>query len=279
MAREPVRHENYQHDEQFTREFMSRRTAVASAKFLLPHLQPGMRVIDCGCGQGSVTVDLAEVVAPGGEAVGIDVRESDLESARELAAQRDVGNVKFDFARIYELPFSDNSFDAAVAHQVLHHLGDPFTALKEIHRVLKRGGVVCATDHAWDVVIRAPLNPALEAWDALRPRVISHIGGTPEFARNQTAVMRKAGFSRTESYLTVGRGGEVAASTPRERRGDGPRLNPNVAYIRSVARKVVLEQGWATVEEVDAMEAALLAADEDPDAMWVLPVCWALGWK
>lgn len=41
------------------------RTAAVDASFLVPHLSPGMAVLDCGCGPGLITVDLAEIVAPG----------------------------------------------------------------------------------------------------------------------------------------------------------------------------------------------------------------------
>src|SRR5258708_19512516 len=41
------------------------RTAENSAAYLLPHLRPGMTVLDVGCGPGTITVDLAARIAPG----------------------------------------------------------------------------------------------------------------------------------------------------------------------------------------------------------------------
>src|SRR4029450_10105787 len=49
-----------------------RRTG-AGAAFFLQYLRPGMRLLDCGCGPGSITVDLAHAVGPG-EGIGIDLR-------------------------------------------------------------------------------------------------------------------------------------------------------------------------------------------------------------
>ena len=51
---------------------MARRSLTGTFGFLLPHLKPGMRVLDCGCGPGSITADVAEFVAPG-EVIGVDI--------------------------------------------------------------------------------------------------------------------------------------------------------------------------------------------------------------
>jgi 2-polyprenyl-3-methyl-5-hydroxy-6-metoxy-1,4-benzoquinol methylase len=73
---------------------LARRVAATSAAFFLPHLRPGLRLLDCGCGPGSITFGLAEAVAPG-EVVGFDVQPAQVERARALAAERGVPNVRF----------------------------------------------------------------------------------------------------------------------------------------------------------------------------------------
>src|SRR5262249_59558097 len=62
-----------------------KRTAAEAAGFLLPHLRAGMRLLDVGCGPGSITLGLAEAVAPG-EVVAGDPSPHLLEGARPLAA-------------------------------------------------------------------------------------------------------------------------------------------------------------------------------------------------
>ena len=104
-----------------------------------------MRLFDCGCGPGTITVDLAQEIAPGA-AIGIDLREHALTHGRELAQERGITNVAFRAASIYQLPYADASFDAAFACAVLQHLAAPLAALKEIRRVLKPGGVIGIVD-------------------------------------------------------------------------------------------------------------------------------------
>src|SRR5262245_22131189 len=99
----------YQVDDAWSRAVFARRTG-AGAAFFLRHLQPGMRLIDCGCGPGSITVDLAQAVTPG-EAIGIDLHEEALTHGRQLACARGLSNVTFQVASVYRLPFPEGSFD------------------------------------------------------------------------------------------------------------------------------------------------------------------------
>lgn len=115
------------------------RTATEWVPFFLPHLRPGMSLLDCGCGVGSITLDLAERVAPG-QVVGVDLDESQIAMARAEAERRGLSNVRFEVASIYELPFPNGSFDAALAHTLLFHLHDPLRALRVLRQMLKPAG-------------------------------------------------------------------------------------------------------------------------------------------
>src|SRR5437879_5013939 len=79
---------------------LGRRTAAVEADFFVPHLRSGMAVLDCGCGPGSITVDLAEIVAPG-QVVGVDLAEEQLAGARALATARGLANVRFEHGDIH----------------------------------------------------------------------------------------------------------------------------------------------------------------------------------
>jgi len=261
--------------EQFTREVIARRAAREVAGFLLPHLRSGMRLIDCGCGPGNVTADLAGVVDPG-DVVGIDISERDLESGRALVRDRGIGNVTFQVASVYELPFPDGSFDVAFAHALLQHLGDPLAALKEMRRVLRPGGLAGIADPAWHRALRAPTNPILDAWDALRTRTIAHNGGSPFYASNQRALLREAGFRQTEGGAWMaGADRSGAAGTLDTTRSSA---QAHLARLRGSVEQLALQQGWASQEELDAMADALVAWGDRPDAFYALPICWGLGW-
>lgn len=111
---------------------LGRRTAADRAAFFLPHLRPGMRLLDAGCGPGSITVGLVAAVAPG-EVVGVDLEPRQIAAARALAHERQALGVRFAVADVYRLPFPDASFDAAFAYTVLFHLREPVRALSHRH--------------------------------------------------------------------------------------------------------------------------------------------------
>ena len=117
------------------------RTAENSAGYLLPHLRPGDRLLDVGCGPGTITVDLASRVAPG-DAIGIDAADDVVAEAVHAAESAGCPNVTFARGDAYSVAAAAGTFDVVHAHQVLQHLGDPIAALTEMRRVL--GPAVCS---------------------------------------------------------------------------------------------------------------------------------------
>jgi ubiquinone/menaquinone biosynthesis C-methylase UbiE len=127
---------------------MSSRTAGSRVSFFLSALAPGMRVLDAGCGPGTITLGLARAVSPGGSCFGVDREASQIERARSAGANDEMTAIAFETASIYELPFPDATFDAVLSHAVFEHLARPQAALAELRRVLRPGGVlgVCSSD-------------------------------------------------------------------------------------------------------------------------------------
>ena len=75
------------YDSEQSRRMHGGRTAQVHGAFFLPHVRVGMKLLDCGCGSGSITLGLADVVAPG-QVTGIDIASSELERARTSANQQ-----------------------------------------------------------------------------------------------------------------------------------------------------------------------------------------------
>jgi SAM-dependent methyltransferase len=233
-----------------------------------------MRLIDCGCGPGSITIDLAHAVTPG-EVIGIDLRAEALRDGRTLARDRGLTNVAFQVANLSQLPFHDGAFDAAFAGAVLQHLGAPLEALKEVRRVLKPGGVIGIVDGSAPITFRYPTNPLLEAWDKLRVLERDYRTGCPSPALQLRALLREAGFARAHASGTMTTEAGPPAGTPEETR----RVAQNhLIQLRGVRGKVALAQGWATQQELEQMAAALMAWGDDPDAFYARPVFTAIGW-
>ncbi|MBA2681772.1 MAG: methyltransferase domain-containing protein [Ktedonobacteraceae bacterium] len=115
-------------------------------------LREGATVLDVGCGAGQDAQDLAQVVGPGGQVVGIDSSETMLEEARAHAASLQLP-VEYILADAAQLPFADASFDGCQAARVLGHLQDPGRAISEMVRVVKPGARIVAADADFDLIV------------------------------------------------------------------------------------------------------------------------------
>ena len=249
---------------------MASRTAQRHAAFLISHLKPGMNVLDCGCGPGSITIGLAEIVAPG-EVIGTEIEESQLEFGRAAAQRLEVKNVTFKQADIYELPFADESFDAVFISSVLGNLREPLRGLLGAHRVLKPGGVIGVKefDHGGDLL--HPLTPDLMKGINLYNRLRRHNGHDPEGGRKVPAFLDEAGFRRvtiTATYDTFA-GSQVL-----------PQVGGLFAAIVSEAfAEPLLRLGWTTPEEVQDIVHAWRELPEAPGAFYAVAWCEVLAWK
>ncbi len=108
-------------------------------------LQRGNDVLDVGCGTGTATVEMARRVAPNGRITGIDPSPEMLAVARTLLPKADA-NVQWLLGRAEALPFAAQSFDRVSAFFSLRNMGDWRHAVREIHRVLRPGGLAAVLD-------------------------------------------------------------------------------------------------------------------------------------
>jgi SAM-dependent methyltransferase len=174
------------------------RTAANSAGHLLPVLRPGLTVLDVGCGPGTITADLAALVASpdgSGRVTAMEITAEALGLARAEIAGRGQGNVDFAVGDVHALPFPDDSFDVVHAHQVLQHVGDPVQALRELRRVCRPGGHIAVRDSDYTAFTWYPRLPELDEWLALYQRLARANGGEPDAGRRLLAWAHAAGLT------------------------------------------------------------------------------------
>ena len=187
----------------YSKEFLQlldRRSAGTSAAYLLPHLKPGMKLLDFGCGPGTISVGLAGAVAPG-ECYGIDVEASQIEIARAAAAAGGHDNMVLQTGDVTDLPFEDDYFDVAHGHAVLMHVPDTHAALAEVKRVLKPGGLLASREFICDSSFIEPERTDLNSsWETFGDLLAAN-GGHPQMGRQLKGVLLAAGFDDIQAGL------------------------------------------------------------------------------
>jgi ubiquinone/menaquinone biosynthesis C-methylase UbiE len=248
--------------------FMANRTLDSHASFFKPYLKSGIKLLDCGCGPGTITLDFAKVIAPG-TVTGIDIGSSQISVARENALKQAVNNAEFQEATIYDLPFGDNSFDAAFSHAVLEHLQEPTKALQELFRVLKPGGILGVRTPDWGGFLIAPSSPELDKAIAYYKLLQQRNGGNPYVGRQLRGLLREAGFSgikATASYECYENLGSIAEYLA---------LRIESSRIQDQA----IEQGWTDLQSLESMSKALREWSQHPDGIFAQAWCEAVGQK
>ena len=151
----------------------------------------GQRVLDVGCGPGALTTELVRLLGPD-KVTAVDPSEPFVAAARE----RHPG-VRVEQAAAEELPFADDSFDAALAQLVVHFMADPVAGLREMARVTRGGGVVaaCVWDHGGG---QGPLSPFWDAAHQLDADVMDESALAGARAGHLTELFEAAGLREVE---------------------------------------------------------------------------------
>jgi SAM-dependent methyltransferase len=103
-------------------------------------LQPGQHLVDLGCGTGRTTIEMARRVAPGGQAVGVDIAEPMLVRARQHAADAGADNVEFVQADVQSHDLGDGTFDAAYSRFGVMFYTHPVAAFTAVRKAIRPGG-------------------------------------------------------------------------------------------------------------------------------------------
>ena len=237
------------------------RTVENSAAYLAPHLDPGMSLLDVGCGPGNLTVDFARLVAPG-RVVGIDNVDSIVRRATSDAPE-DAGNVEFTVGDVHEMDFADDTFDVVHAHQVLQHVSDPVAALCEMRRVARTGGIVAARDADYAAMAWGPVDDRLDRWLALYETVARGNGGEPDAGLYLPAWVSAAGFEDVEQSASVWR-----FDTPSDRSWWGSLWADRIRD--SAFADHAIERGHASRSDLDEIAEAWLDWVANPDGWFTV---------
>lgn len=172
-------------------DIMSRGESVGRMRALdLVDARPGMRILDLACGPGTLSRRLADLIAPGGEVVGVDLAPGMI----DLARSANIANARFDIMDIEQLSFDNGSFDAAICGHGFQFASDLPRAMSEARRVLRANVRLAASVPAVMHVesVWALLDPIVDRWLPPAPKAIDQVA-TRETVNDVTA-WRQAAF-------------------------------------------------------------------------------------
>jgi ubiquinone/menaquinone biosynthesis C-methylase UbiE len=159
-------------------------------------IQPGQRVLDLGCGTGTLTIMIKQSIPEAGVA-GLDGDPRVLDIARSKADKAGL-DIKLDQGMAYQLPYPDQSFDRVLSSFVFHHLesDDKRKTMKEVYRILRPGGEFYLLDLGKS---HKTYERILSLWNRVLERATDNVKGLlPE-------MMREAGFELVQvtAYFTT----------------------------------------------------------------------------
>jgi SAM-dependent methyltransferase len=235
-----------------------------------PYVQKDSRILDCGCGPGSITVGLAEWAFQG-EVIGVDTAEESLQVARDLARKHHLPNVEFREGDLFELPFANSSFDVVFSSAVLCHVQRPDKAISEMKRVLRPNGYLAIRDVIVDAAVFYPQDDLLRDFFRVIGLGMSHTGGNPNIGRELGVFLSETGFG--DVLLTVG----TNQPSSFEERSE---FYPTVAkLLAGDLATIAINEGWITDSRLQQVVARVRAVADEPGSISVLTYGEAIGRK
>jgi SAM-dependent methyltransferase len=220
-------------------------------------IAPGMQVADVGCGVGTVTIDLATLVGPEGRVVGVDLSPDQLAQARDRLAAAHRDQVSLVVASADETKLSDASFDLVYCRFLLLHLVEPREALREMHRLLRPGGILVCEDGDLTSAGSEPPS-ALGLFAELFGRLGPTRGVDYTLGRRLYHLVRDAGFPAPE----------ITFNQPAFAAGDRKRL---LELSVAEAGSAFVQAGLITPGDLESGVLAMRRLAEDQSVLALMP--------
>lgn len=131
---------------------LGREKALREMTINLAQVKPGDRVLEVGCGTGTLTLAAKRQAGPTGQVYGIDIIPGMIEISKQKAEQSNL-DVTFQLGSIDDIPFPENTFDVVMCSFMIFHMSDAVRnkGIAEIYRVLKPQGKLMVLDVALPV--------------------------------------------------------------------------------------------------------------------------------
>jgi ubiquinone/menaquinone biosynthesis C-methylase UbiE len=226
---------------------------------------PGQSVIDVGCGPSGIIELLSERVSPGGRVVGVDADPAHVAMARQLAAQRGLGNVDIVAADARRTGLPSGSFDLVHARTLLVTVPEPAEVVAEMVRLARPGGWIASMEADAEYSLCYPAHPAWDRLCDLFLAAFSRNGADPVIGRRLTELYREAGL---EDIGVEARAGVY--------RADHSRRTVRADLVRSM-RPMILEMGLAHERELAELDRTVREHLDDPRTL-VMPHLTFLAW-
>lgn len=217
-------------------------------------LSAGMTVVDAGCGPGTLSPILSELIGPTGKLLGFDLSEARIEAARE----RFQGECEAEFrvGTLESPPFDGGIADFVVCQFVLEYCPDPTAAINGLVSLLKPGGILLVVDGDGIGVNNWPMPPEVERGIPMFTALVARTGFDPFVGRKLYSLVRASGLRdvsvNASPWLTAGAAGDEEVSNWTQR-------------FAAVAPLGI--EAFGSKEAYDEFVEAYMAMLNDPDSL------------
>ncbi len=205
--------------------------------------QPAGKVLEAGCGIGAQTVLLAPK-NPGCTFISVDIAEESLAVAERTIREKNIQNVRFQVANVFDLPFNDESFDHIIVCFLLEHLRDPAAALTSLKRVLRKGGTITVIEGDHGSAYYHPRSREAQATIQCLIDIQASLGGDSLIGRELYPLLVSAGFKGCSVSPRM-----VYADDSLPHMADGFTRKTFTAMVegvrqQAISRGLISESGW-----------------------------------